>query len=134
MKKTYTENDEIEIRLVHNVSDHYWLEWRFKEPRKFWIFKKYDKWKGLRYYTPGIFTPKDNPDDEFNWYFRGFHLGKQSEVEEYDYIVKTVKTKKDLYKYFRVEENIEKYYNHLEQHKKWLNEYYNNVKKYVDNE
>ena len=131
MKTDYTENSQIEFRLTHNVSDHYWLEWRFKEPKKIWIFKKYDKWKGIHYYIQGTFTPKDDPDREFAWYWRGFHLGRQKDVEEYDYIINNIKTKKELYKYFRVEDNIKKYLEHLEEHKKWLKAYSSNIEKYV---
>ena len=131
-KKTYDETDEIEFRLTHNVSDHYWLEWRYKEPRKFWFFKKYDKWKGLHYYTPGIFTPDEDPDDDFNWYWRGFHLGKKSEVQEYESIRRNIHTKKQLYDYYHVKENIDRYYRDVETHKKWVEETNRNIQKYVD--
>ena len=130
-KKTYDENDEIEFRLTHNVSDHYWLEWRYKEPRKFWFFKKYDKWKSLRYYTPGIFIAKDDPDDDFNWYWRGFHLGKKSEVQEYESIRKTIRTKKQLFDYYNVKGNLDRYYKDVEAHKKWVEEVNRNIQKYA---
>lgn len=131
MKKTYEDNDNIEFRLVHNVADHYWLEWRFKEPRKFLCFKIRDKWKAIHYYTPGIFTPDDDPNREFSWYWRGFHLGKQSEVREYEYIKANIKTKAQLYEYFHVEENLARYENDLEKHNKWLMELNDNIKKHV---
>ena len=121
-KKIYNENDEIEFRLTHNVEDHYWLEWRFKQPREWWFFKIYDKWKSIHYYTPGIFTPDDDPNDDFNWYWRGFHLGRKAEVQEYEKIKSTIKTKKQLFDYYHVKENIDMYYDHLHKHKKWLDE------------
>ena len=121
-KKIYNENDEIELRLTHNVEDHYWLEWRFKQPREWWFFKIYDKWKSIHYYTPGIFTPDDDPNDDFNWYWRGFHLGRKAEVQEYEKIKSTIKTKKQLFDYYHVKENIDMYYDHLHKHKKWLDE------------
>lgn len=121
-KKIYNENDEIEFRLTHNVEDHYWLEWRFKQPREWWFFKIYDKWKSIHYYTPGIFTPSDDPNVDFNWYWRGFHLGTKSEVQEYEKIKSTIKTKKQLFDYYHVKENIDMYYDHLHKHKKWLDE------------
>lgn len=131
MKKNYKDTDEIELRLFHNVLDHYWLEWRFKEPRKFLFFKINDKWKSIRYYSPGIFTPDEDPNREYSWYWRGFHMGIRGEVEEYDSLVKKVKTKEDLYKYFRVKENLELYERHLEEHNKWLEETNKNIEKYV---
>lgn len=121
-KKIYDENDEIEFRLTHNVEDHYWLEWRFKQPREWWFFKIYDKWKSIHYYTPGIFTPDDDPNDDFFWYWRGFHLGRKAEVQEYEKIKSTIKTKKQLFDYYHVKENIDMYYDHLHRHKKWLDE------------
>lgn len=122
-KKRYTENDEIELRLTHYVSDCYILEWRFKEPRKWWFFKKHDKWRRIEYYQPGIFVPSDNPDDSSMWFWRSFHLGKKSEVQEYERLKERVKTKKDLYSYFKVKENMGRYYNHLDEHRKWVDEY-----------
>lgn len=131
MKKVYTENDEIEFRLTHYANDYYILEWRFKEPGKFLFFKIYDKWKCLRYYTPGIFTPEDDPSRDFSWYWRGFHMGKKHEVQEYEHILKNIKTKKALFNYYHVNENIERYEKHLAEHNKWLDETNNNIKKYV---
>ena len=129
--KRYNENDEIEFRLIHNVVDHYWLQWRFKEPRKFLLFNIKDKWKGMRYYTPGIFTADDDPNDDFYWYWRGFHMGKRNEVQEYDRIKETIKTKKALFDYYRVKENIDLYYKHLHQHKLWVDETNKNIEKYT---
>lgn len=129
--KRYNENDEIEFRLIHNVADHYWLQWRFKEPRKFMFFNIKDKWKGMRYYTPGIFNADDNPNDDIYWYWRGFHMGERNEVQEYDSIKKTIKTKKALFDYFQVKENIDLYYNHLHQHKLWVDETNKNIEKYT---
>lgn len=130
-KKRYDENDEIELRLTHNVSDHYWLEWRFKRSRKFLCFKIRDKWKAIHYYTPGIFTPDEDPSREFSWYWRGFHLGKKNEVQEYEYIKENIHTKKQLYDYYHVKENIDRYYRDVETHKKWLEETNRNIKKYT---
>lgn len=132
MKKVYNDTDEIEFRLVHNVADHYWLRWRFKEPGKFLWFKTRDKWKYLRYYIPSsIFTPVENPDRDICWYWRGFHLGKENEVREYEYIKANIKTKAQLYKYYRVKENMELYERHVEEYNKWLSELNNNIKKHV---
>ena len=122
-KKRYTENDEVELRLTHYVSDCYILEWRFKEPRKWWFFKIYDKWKSISYYQTALFTPDNNPDDDFYWFWRSFNLGRKSEVQEYERLKERVKTKKDLYSYFRVKENMDIYYHHLDQHRKWLEDY-----------
>ena len=122
-KKVYNENDEIELRLTHNVADHYWLEWRFKEPGRFLFFKKYDKWKSIRYYCPGIYTADEDPDRDFNWYWRGFHLGNKHEVQEYEHLKEIIHTKKELYKYYNVQGNIDKYYRDKEAHQKWLEEY-----------
>ena len=122
MKEKYTENDEIELRLTHNIEDHYWLEWRFKQPRKWWFFKIYDKWKSIHYYSPGIFTPDDDPNDDFFWYWRGFHLGRKSEVQEYEKIKSVIKTKKELFNYFNVKGNTDLYHRHLKAHQEWLDE------------
>lgn len=131
MKKVYNDTDEIEFRLVHNVADHYWLEWRFKEPGKFLWFKIRDKWKSLYYYTPGIFTPDENPDRYSSWYWRGFHLGRENEVREYEHIKANIKTKAQLYEYYHVKENMELYERHLEEHNKWLSKLNNNIEKHV---
>lgn len=80
MRKKYTETDEIEIRLTHNVADHYFLEWRYKEPRKFLFFSIKDKWKLMSYYNPGVSSVEDDPNDDMYWYWHGFHMGKRNEV------------------------------------------------------
>lgn len=129
-KKRYQDTDEIELRLEHNVADHYWLQWRFKEPRKFLFFNIYDKWKTIHYYT-GVYGPDDDPNDDMYWYWRGFHLGKNSEVQEYEHIKETIKTKAALFKYFNVKNNIDRYYNDLHKHKLWLDELNGNIKKFT---
>ena len=131
MKKKYTETDEIEIRLKYNVTDHYFLEWRYKEPHKFLFFNIKDKWKTIAYYNPGISSPSDDPDDDLKWYWRGFHMGRKNEVQEYDSLLKKIFTKKQLFDYFNVENNIDRYYRDLEEHKKWLAETNENISKYV---
>ena len=131
MKRKYNENDEIEFRLVHNVADHYWLQWRFKEPCKFLFFNIKDKWKSLHYYIPGIFTPDDDPNDDFNWYWRGFHMGRENEVQEYDAIREKIKTKKALFDYYRVQDNIDLYHRHLNEHRQWVEKTNRNIDKYV---
>ena len=130
MKKTYTENDEIELRLTHNVSTYYWLEWRYKAPKwTFLWFKKRDRWKTIAHYLPGFFTPDKDPGDEFNWYWHDFNLGKRGDVQEYERLKGKVKTKKQLYDYYHVADNIELYYQHLEQHKEWLAETNSTIKR-----
>ena len=121
-KKVYDENDEIELRLTHNVEDHYWLEWRFKQPREWWFFKIYDKWKSIYYYLGSARKPDSDPNDDHFWYWRGFHLGKKSDVQEYEKIKKTIKTKKELFDYFNVVANIDTYYRDLHDHHEWLKE------------
>ena len=131
-KKNYTENDEIELRLTHNVSTHYWLEWRFKKPKgRFLWFDIHDKWKSIPYYTPGIFTPDMDPDSEYNWYWRGFDLGKKHDVQEYDGLRDKIRTKKQLFDHFNVDGNTEKYNRDLERHRAWLNEVNENIKRLV---
>lgn len=131
MRKKYTETDEIEIRLTHNVVDHYFLQWRFKEPRKFLFFNIKDRWKAISYYNPGISSPSDDPSDDLRWYWRGFHMGKRNEVQEYEKIKRDIKTKKQLFDYFNISANIENYHRDLEEHKKWLKETNENIKKYA---
>lgn len=131
MKKKYTETDEIEIRLTHNVADHYFLQWRFKEPHKFLFFNIEDKWKLISYYNPGVFSADDDPNDDIYWYWRGFHMGKRNEVQEYEKIKRDIKTKKQLFDYFNVSANIENYYRDLHEHNEWLKETNENIKKYV---
>lgn len=131
MKKKYTETDEIEIRLTHNVAGHYFLEWRYKEPRKFLFFNIKDKWKLMSYYNPGVSSVDDDPNDDIYWYWRGFHMGKSGEVQEYEKIKRDIKTKKQLFDYFNVSANIENYYRDLHEHNKWLKETNENIKKYV---
>lgn len=131
MKKKYAETDEIEISLTHNVADHYFLQWRFKEPRKFLFFNIKDKWKLISYYSPGVSGVDDDPNDDFYWYWRGFHMGKQNEVQEYEKIKRDIKTKKQLFDYFNVSANIENYYRDLHEHNKWLKETNENINKYV---
>ena len=131
MKKKYTETDEIEIRLTHNVADHYFLEWRYKEPRKFLFFNIKDKWKLISYYCPGFSSVDDDPNDDIYWYWRGFHMGKRNEVQEYEKIKRDIKTKKQLFNYFNVSGNIENYYRDLHEHNEWLKETNENIKKYT---
>ena len=133
-KKVYNENDEIEIRLSPYVKDYYILEWRFKEPRKWLFFNKYDKWKNLYLYSPNAFmTKEDNPDTRFYWNYVLFNLGKNHEVQEYEKIKDTVKTKKDLYGYFKVKELLEQYYHHLEEYNNWRAETSNTVERLTKN-
>lgn len=131
MKKKYTETDEIEIRLTHNVADHYFLQWRFKEPRKFLFFNIKDKWKLISYYSPGVSSVDDDPNDGIYWYWRGFHMGKRNEMQEYEKIKRDIKTKKQLFDYFNVSANIENYYHDLHEYNKWLEETNENINKYV---
>ena len=131
MKKKYTETDEIEIRLTHNVADHYFLQWRYKETRKFLFFNIKDKWKLISYYRPGVSSVDDDPNDDTCWYWRGFHMGTRSEVQEYDKIKRNIKTKKQLFDYFNVSANMENYYRDLHNHNEWLKETNENIKKYV---
>lgn len=130
MKKKYTETDEIEIRLTHNVVDHYFLEWRYKEPRKFLFFNIKDKWKLISRYM-GVSRVDDDPNDDIYWDWRGFHMGKRGEVQEYEKIKRDIKTKKQLFDYFNVSVNIENYYRDLHEHNKWLKETKENINKYV---
>ena len=131
MKKKYTETDEIEIRLTHNVADHYFLQWRFKEPRKFLFFNIKDKWKLISYYSPGVSSVDDDPNDGIYWYWRGFHMEKRNEMQEYEKIKRDIKTKKQLFDYFNVSANIENYYHDLHEYNKWLEETNENINKYV---
>ena len=131
IKKEYNENDQIEFKLEHNVGDHYWLLWRFKEPRKFLFFKIRDKWKMLSYYCPGFFAPEDNPDRDFSWYWRGFRLGKNSEVSEYEWIKNNIKTEKQIRNYYHMDENLALYEKHKKMHQEWLNNLSDNIKKHV---
>ena len=131
MRKKYAETDEIEIRLKHNVADHYFLEWRYKGPHKSLFFNVKDKWKTITYYNPGPSTPSDDPNDDLNWYRRGFHMGKKNEVQEYDSLLKKICTKKQLFDYFNVKSNIDRYYRDLHEHNKWLKETNENINKYV---
>ena len=133
-KKEYSENDEIEISLSHYVKDCYLLVWRFKEPRKWWFFKKYDKWKVLHLYRPSAFmTKEDDPDDSFYWDYVKFNLGKNHKVQEYEKVKSTVKTKKDLYDYFKVEYSMESYRHQLEEYTKWRMETDNTVERLTNN-
>lgn len=131
MRKEYAETDEIEIRLAHNVIDHYFLQWRFKEPRKFLFFNIKDRWKSISYYSPGVSSVDKNPNDGLYWYWRGFHMGRRNEVQEYEKIKRDIKTKKQLFDYFNVSANMENYRRDLEEHKKWLKETNENIKKYA---
>ncbi len=131
MRKKRTDDGEIEIRLIHNVVDHYFLQWRFKEPRKFLFFNIKDKWKLISYYNPGVSSVDDDPNDDIYWYWRGFHMGKRSEVQEYEEIKRDIKTKKQLFDYFDVSANIKNYYRDLHEHNKWLKETNENINKYV---
>lgn len=127
--KRYNENDEIEIRLEHNVGYHYWLKWRYKEPRKFLFFNVKDKWKYIHYYTPGIFSIDDDPNDDLFWYWRGFHLDNKSEAQEYESVRNKIKTKKQLFEYYHVKENTDLYFKNLHEHKVWVDETNETIKK-----
>ena len=129
MRKTYKETDKIEYRLEHNVGDHYFLQWRFVEPQKFLFFNIHDKWKHVQYYSPGIFSPNDDPNDDIYWYFRGFHLGSDEEANEYAYIKNNITTKKGLFVYYDVKENTDLYFKNLHEHKKWCDKLERNVEK-----
>jgi hypothetical protein len=118
----YNENDEIEIRLVHDIADHYFLEWRFKKPRKFLFFRVADKWKKIHYYNPGIFNVDDDPNDDMYWYWRGFRLGNKSDVQEYEKLKSIVRTQKDLFGYYHVKENMEWYSRNLREYRRWVEE------------
>lgn len=133
-KKEYDENDEIEIGLSYYVHDCYLLVWRFKEPRKWLFFKRHDKWKNLYLYRPHAFMMKnDDPGDSFYWNYVMFDLGKNHEVQEYEKVKSTVKTKKDLYDYFKVEYSMESYRHQLEEYTKWRMETDNTVERLTNN-
>lgn len=130
----YNENDEIELTLEHNVSYHYFLKWRYKNPRKFLFFNIKDKWKYIHYYTPGIFTVDMDPNDDLYWYWRGFHLDKKSDVQEYEKIKSSIKTKKQLFDYYHVKDNVDLYSRHLHEHNAWVNETNKTVKRLTKDE
>lgn len=130
--KNYTENDEIELKLDHDIADHYWLKWRYSEPRKFLFIKFYDDWKRIAYYTNTIgFTPDEDPNDDLNWYWRGFSLGEKYQVQEYESLKKKIRTKKELFDYFHVKENMDLYAKHLHEHKLWVDNTNSTIKRLV---
>ena len=131
-KKKYDENDEIELRLTHDIADHYFLEWRFKEPKKVWFFWKHDRWKTIQYYSPGVFSAEMDPNDDTYWYWHGFHLGNKAEVQEYENLKKNIRTKKQLFDYYNVQANIDTYYRNLHTHKQWLDDTKETIKRLVD--
>lgn len=130
-KKNYTENDEIELRLVHYVQAYYNLEWRFKESRKFLCFKLKDKWRTLCVYSNSLYSPEDDPNDDFYWSNVYFNMGRKSDVQEYECLKNKVRTKKDLFDYYQVQNKVNLYYDHMKQHRKWIEETNNNIKKFV---
>ena len=131
MRKIYTENDEIEIRLINYVGPYYDLQWRFKEPRKFLCFKIKNWWRRLCTYSNYVFDPADDPRDDYYWHNVYFNMGKKSNVQEYESVKAKVKTKKDLLDYFKVKESNGLYLEHLKKHREWEEELKDNVKKYV---
>lgn len=130
--KHYTENDEIELRLVNCAGAYYDLEWRYKKPHKFLFFNVKDGWKILPYYDTNIyFSADEDPDSDLRWHNIIFNLGKKSDVDEYEKLKKTVKTKKDLYNFFHIQEKLEVYKRHQEEHDEWLEMLEGNIAKHV---
>lgn len=112
MKKIqHTENDEVELTLIHHVGDYYNLAWRYVGYKKFLWFKIYDKWKSLYLYKQYPQDPATghDPRDDFNWHNVSFNLGNDAQVQHYEAVKKRVKTKKDLWKEFQVDHNWERF-------------------------
>ena len=131
MRKKYTENDEIEVRLVQYVPPYYDLQWRFKEPRKFLCFNIKQGWRTLCIYSNSGFTPGDDPNDDYFWHNVYFNMGRKSDVQEYENLKGRIKTKKDLFDYYRVRDRVNLYFDHMKEHRKWEEELNNNIKKHV---
>lgn len=119
--KKYNENDKIEIYFERTGGYNYKLQWRYKEPKKFLWFEIQDKWKGIMYYTNDIdVAPYREPNEPMYWRYHGFNLLDEASKKEYDWIKENIKTKKELFDYFKVQENITKYYKDLHEYNEFL--------------
>ena len=109
MKQKYTENDEIELNLVHYAGPWYYLQWRYKKTHKFLWFDVHDQWKTLTYYKNNWINLCDDPRDEFYWDSPSFDLTRDSNAQEYEALKKRLKTKKDLWDYYSINHRTERY-------------------------
>ena len=132
MKKKYSENDEIELRLVQYVRPYYDLQWRFKEPRKFLFFNVKPTWRTLSVYSNSMFDPKEDPNDDFYWHNVYFNMGRNSDVQDYESMKGRIKTKKDLFDYYNIKEKVNLYFDHLAEHRKWVEQTDKNIQKHTN--
>ena len=124
----YNENDEIEISLRYFAGDFYELIWRFKECKKFLWFKMHDKWKCLNRYESFGDNGYRDPRDDLNWHTVKFDLGRESDVQHYESIKAKVKTKRELYDVFNVDQTNEKFHRDMDKYY----EYRARVQRHVD--
>ena len=61
----------------------------------------------------------EDPNESFYWEYVTFDLGNRGDVQEYEKIKGSVRTKKELYDYFKVGYSMENYLRHLEDYTKW---------------
>ena len=119
MSKRYTENDEIELRLVPWTKNSYDLEWRYKEPHKFLFFNLKDWWKTLDLYKNPLDTPEEDPNDEFFWDNVKFPRTGQG-IAEFEALKSAVKTKKELYDYYDFDAHFKHFEEDLKAHRMWM--------------
>ena len=135
MKEKYTENDEIELRLVCYAGPWFHLQWRYKKKHKFLCFNIHDSWKTLVYYDEQKWTDlSDDPRDDYYWWTPSFNLNRDADAQSFETLKKKLKTKKDLWDWYGINHRVEAYMKDLEEYKKGLKDLEEKAKKYGSNE
>lgn len=131
-KQKHTENDEIEIRLVHYVGRFFHLQWRYKDTHKVLGFNVHDRWKYITIYDMN-WDEGDiyGPENDFYWKTPSFDLSDNSDVQKYESIKKKINTKKDLWDWYNINHRIEKYFDDLRRYAEMQDRLEQNKEKYA---
>lgn len=96
----HTENDEIELGLVHKTDNFYELRWRFIGSRNFLWFRFPNKWYSIWEYASDKYKEGDNPQDDIFWSKKMLNLADCGDREKFIDMRLHIKTKKQLYDFY----------------------------------
>lgn len=106
----HNENEEIELGLYEWALDYHCLKWRYKTGFKFFGLKFPGCWHRLVYYDPDLrFSEKIDPRDDYLWTRPSFDMDAVG-LRAFDELAGKIKTKKDLWDFYGVNERNLKYH------------------------
>ena len=122
-KIRHTENDEIELSLVHKTGNYYELRWRFLGDRKFlWLFRIPNKWYSIWEYAFNMYKEGDDPQDDVFWSKTMLNLAEENDRKKFTDMRIKVKTKKQLFDFYGLPAMYGKYVDDMKKYRELKNE------------